>query len=45
MNERTQKIIKITLFALASGFFLYSGFSLLIEESNREATQTESLER
>jgi len=41
MNERIKKIIKVALFALASGFFLYNGFSMLIDESNKDVTQIE----
>jgi flagellar biosynthesis protein FlhB len=41
MNERIKKIIKVALFAFASAFFLYSGFSMLIEESNKDVIQIE----
>jgi len=39
MNERRKKQIKIILFALASAFFLYSGFSMLFEESRKPANE------
>jgi hypothetical protein len=39
MNERTKKKIKILLFALASAFFLYSGFAMLIEDANKQTNE------
>jgi flagellar biosynthesis protein FlhB len=43
MNEKRKKILKIVLFALASGFFLYNGFSMLIDESNAEVKNIETV--
>jgi hypothetical protein len=41
MNERTKKQLRILLFALASGFLLYNGFSMLIEASHKEASDVQ----
>lgn len=42
MNAKSKRIIKIVLLLLASGFFLYNGFSLLFSEQEKAAQQTES---
>ena len=39
MNEKNKNILKLLLFAVASGFFLYNGFTLLIDESNKEVVE------
>jgi len=43
MDEKRKKILKIALFALASGFFLYNGFSMLIDKSNTEVKNIETV--
>jgi len=42
MNEKTKKIVKIIIFTLASTFFLYNGFSMLIDESNAQVKSVET---
>ena len=36
MNERIKKVIMIIVAALASGFFLFQGFSLLFQEQAKQ---------
>ena len=43
-SDRTRRIIFIILAALASGYFMYSGFSLLYEEGETTPAVTESAE-
>jgi hypothetical protein len=43
-SDRTKRIIFIILAALASGYFMYTGFSLLYEEGEKPPSVTESAE-
>jgi hypothetical protein len=39
-REKLKKLTLIILFALASAYFLYSGFSLLFQEEEKKVTET-----
>ncbi len=41
MNERTKKIIMIIVAALASGLFLFQGFSLLFQEQAKQEQRSD----
>lgn len=36
MSEKSKKIIMIVLMLVGSGFFMYSGFSILAKEDTKE---------
>lgn len=40
MNEKTKQILKIVMLMIASGFFLFQGFSLLFTEQESEKGAT-----
>jgi len=42
-NEKIKRIVLIFLGALASGYFMYSGFSLLFVEEDTNTTQTQAI--
>ena len=39
-TEKVQRIVLIFLAALTSGYFMYSGFSMLFDESEQNSTIT-----
>ncbi|WP_345976662.1 hypothetical protein [Sulfurimonas sp. HSL3-7] len=43
-SDRTKRIIFIILAALASGYFMYTGFSLLYEKGDTPSSVMESAE-
>lgn len=43
-SEKIKRIVFIFLAALASGYFMYTGFSLLYEESDTPQAVTEAAE-
>ncbi len=42
-SEKIKRIVVIVLFAAASGYFMYSGFSLLFEEGDTQPALTEAV--
>lgn len=43
MSEKSKKVVMIVLMLLGSGFFIYSGFSMLAEDSaKKEALELNS---
>ena len=44
-NEKTKRIVLVFLGALASGYFMYSGFALLMHDETQEVNATQGLKQ